>query len=159
MSNPTSTVLHRKAKPADLWPILVGTALVTGFFAAHQAWSTGFFTTGFGILETVLFYAAVLPAVIPATAAIYLSRKHELLADIAVSIVWTAAAAWLYVTFPFSFTHLAAVVPSPLQFAFNWISNDIGRILIGIATIGAFAFIPFFTLQYFARQDQTIGSR
>lgn len=143
-------ILEKKSRPADLWPVLLGVALVAGFFVAHQAWATGFFTSGFGPTGAVLLYGAILTALVPpVVGSLHVNRRTELVVLLATAVFWTDAAASFYFAFPFDFSHLAAVVPGPATFLFNWVSNDLARVLIGLALVGAAAFIPFFTLQYF----------
>jgi hypothetical protein len=128
---------------------LLGLFLVIGFFAAHQAWSTGFFTTGFGLLGTVLFYAVLLTGLVPPVlGSLHLEKKRELEALLVTAVFWTMAAAWFFFAFPFNFSHLTAVVPSQASFILSWITDDVGRILVGVSLVGAAGFIPFYLLQF-----------
>lgn len=144
---------QKKTRLADLWPVLLGAVLVLSFFVAHQAWSTGFFTSSFGPVETAFFYSAIAlgltyPLGIPWFLARHLGHKKELVYDIIVALFWTITTIWLYVTFPFNFPQLTAVIPGPARFLLSWVTNDVGRVLIGAAVFGALAFIPFYAVQY-----------
>lgn len=139
----------KRSRPTDLWPVFLGLVLVLAFFVAHQAWSTGFFTSNFRVAEGILFYGALLTGLIPPVmGSLHLNKKTELITLLVTAIFWSGAAAWLFFQFPFNFSQLTAVVPGPLRFLLDWITNGIGRILIGIALVGALAFIPFYTIQY-----------
>jgi len=145
--------LGKREARTGILPVLIGAVLVVAFFVAHQAWSTGFFTSNFGQFGTVLFYGALAlgltyPFGIPVALNRHFGRRIELAYDISIAIFWTIAAAWLLVVFPLNFSQLTAVVPGPLRFLLAWITNDIGRVLLGAALVGAFAFIPFYALQY-----------
>lgn len=159
MGSPAGSV--RKARPADLWPVALGVVLVGAFFVTHQASSTGFFTSHFGLVEAILLYGAILSGLVPPLlGAMHLTKRSELSYLLITSVFWTAAAAWLYLAFPFDFSHITAVVPSFLSFLLSWITNSIGRIIVGVALVGAFAFIPFFALQFVkASRDHTLNLR
>ena len=133
---------------AGLVPVTVGTFLVVGFFLAHQLWSTRFFTTAFGPAEIVLFYASILYGIVTTSSAIFFREDRAIILQLVGAVLWTVTTVWLYVIFPFNFTHVADVVPGALQFLLSWITQGIGRIIWAIVTIGSAAFVPFFILQY-----------
>ena len=145
--------IGKRAVLSGLVPVLIGTFLVAAFFVAHQAWSTGFFTPSFGLLGTILFYCALVlgltyPLGVPVSLKEHFGRRMELAYETSTALFWTITAAWLLVVFPLNFSQLTAVVPGPLKFILAWITNDIGRVLLGMALVGAFAFIPFYILQF-----------
>ncbi|HEX4919785.1 MAG TPA: hypothetical protein VFV92_03500 [Candidatus Bathyarchaeia archaeon] len=141
--------VEKGSGPAGLWPVFPGLVLVLAFFLAHQAWSTGFFTSSFGVAEGVLFYGALLTGFIPPVlGSLHLNKRTELIALLVTAIFWSGASAWLLYQFPFNFSQLTAVMPGPLRFFLDWVTNGIGRILVGVALVGALAFIPFYTKQY-----------
>jgi len=143
-----SSQVDRKSKLASLWPVYLGLGLVVGFFLSHQFWSTGFFTSAFGNIETILLYSALVSGLVPVVlGTLRLNRKIELEYLLLTATFWTGAAEWFFLVFPFDFSHLAAVVPGQLSFLLGWITNDIGRILLGVSLIGSAAFIPFYLLQ------------
>jgi hypothetical protein len=127
---------------------VIAILLVTAFFYAHQAWSTGFFTPSFGALEAFFLYGSILlgmlgPLARTATGSRNLSRPPELMA----SMFWIVASVWLMV-FPFDFAHFADVVPDFLQFFVSWVTNDIARVLMILGTIGGAVFIAVNALLY-----------
>ena len=152
-----TTTKQTSFRLASLWPVFVGVALVAGFFIAHQALSTGFFTSDFGLTGSVLLYGTLLTGLVPATVgSMNLARKTELETMILTAVFWTVATAWFFFAFPFNFAHVTAVVPSQLSFLLSWITNDIGRALLGIALVGAAAFLPFFGFQLNSARRRTL---
>lgn len=149
----SSDPLRGRDARAGVLLVLLGAVLITAFFAAHQAWSTGFFTSDFDLLGIVLFYSALglgltYPLGVPVALNSHFGRKIEIAYDISTALFWTITAAWLLFVFPLNFSQLNAVVPGPLKFLLAWITNDVGRVLLGVALVGALAFIPFYALQY-----------
>src|SRR3990170_3213756 len=112
--------------------------LTVAFFAAHQTWATGFFLPSFGLVEQVLFYGSILSSAVIAANVIALGIREDrsLVLQLMVASLWTVAAFWLYMVFPFNFSHFADVVPWPLQFLVTWITNDIARTIWALFIIG-----------------------
>ncbi|MCL4436726.1 MAG: hypothetical protein M1503_09645 [Thaumarchaeota archaeon] len=123
--------------------------LTVAFFAAHQAWATGFFLPSFGLVEQVLFYGSILfSAVVTANILAFGIREDRaVMLQMIGAALWVVTTAWLYMVFPFNFSHFADVVPTPLQFLVTWLTNDIARIIWALIVIGSVAFIPFLVLQ------------
>jgi hypothetical protein len=114
------------------------TILVFGFYMAHYAWSTGFFTSGFTPLLATLFFASVLYVLVNITAKAITPRKDVLaLVDLIGALLVVTVAAWIFVAFPLNFAHVADVVPTPFQFILSWITNDIGRIIVALALLAS----------------------
>ena len=110
--------------------------LVVLYFAAHQMWSTGFFTSKFGSAEMFLFYASLLYGLVPTSIRGLVGRKNlARLFDVFGSVLFTITLVWLYVIFPFDFAYFADVLPSFLRFLLQWISNDIARVLMMLGII------------------------
>lgn len=125
-----------------------GIGLIAAFFAAHQAWSTGFFLLSFTPVQAAFFYGSILYSILVTnTEVIGLREDHISIVNIVGAVLWTTATAWLFFAFPFDFTHFAAVVPWPFQFLVSWITNDIARTLSLLLVVASAAFIPFFALQ------------
>jgi hypothetical protein len=119
--------------------IVVVSILAMLYFAAHQAGSTGFFTTAFGALEMVMLYGnltawAITGFLEGALGQRLLSRLFDAFGGI---IFITISLAWLLVVFPFDFVYFADVLPDFLRFLVQWISNDIAR---GLMVIGVIVF-------------------
>jgi hypothetical protein len=121
---------------------LIGVVLVTAFFYAHQAWSTGFFTASFGSTEAFFLYGSILLGIIgPVARAITGRRNLARLPESVASVFWIIASLWLLIVFPFDFTHFSDVVPDFLRFIISWITNDIARVLIALGTAGGVVFV------------------
>jgi hypothetical protein len=123
--------------------------LVTLYFVLHQLWATGFFTSQFGSAEMILFYALLLYGLVPAGVRMLIGRKNlARLFDVFQSILFTITLAWLYIVFPFDFTHFANVLPEVLRFLVQWISNDIARVLMILGLIAAPIMAIYTTIFY-----------
>lgn len=110
--------------------------LATLFFIAHQMWSTGFFTSKFGLTETLLFYSSLLYGLVPNTIKCLIGRRNLVrLFEAFGAIIAAITLVWLYVIFPFNFSHLADVLPTFTRFLLQWISDDIARFFMIIGTI------------------------
>ncbi len=107
------------------------------YLAAHQIWSTGFFTSKFGTTEMIMLYGSWISWTITSGLEGLLGKRlFSRLFDAFGGIIFIAVAtAWLVVVFPFDFTYFADVLPGFLRFLVQWISNDIARILLGLYAI------------------------
>jgi hypothetical protein len=125
-------------KVAEVVATTFFTVLVFGFYMAHYAWSTGFFTGGFTPLLAVLFFASVLYVIVNTTAKTVTPRKDIVaLVELLGAVLFLTVAAWIFVAFPFNFAHVADVVPVPFQFVLSWLTNDIGRIIVALVLLAA----------------------
>lgn len=109
--------------------------LIGSYCIAHQTRSTGFFTATFGTLEMILLYGTLLYWIV--TSALIIVGQKNLSRDLDLGGLFFAAiaVAWLLVVFPFDFAHFADMMPDPLRFLVQWISNDIARVLIVLSFI------------------------
>ena len=114
-----------------------GSVLIILYLAAHQIWSTGFFTAAFGTTETIMLYGSWIAWIITSGLEGLLGQRLlSRLFDAFGGIIFIAVAtAWLLVVFPFDFTHFADVLPESLRFLVQWISNDIARILMVVYSV------------------------
>jgi hypothetical protein len=121
------------------WTIsVILTLCAFGFYYAHQTWSTGFFTTGFSSGLAILLYVSVLYLIVNATAKLVTGRQSTLaLIELVGALLTGIATVCLFVVFPFNFAHVGDVLPNQLQFLLSWVTNDIGRILYGVAVLGS----------------------
>ncbi|HDP96477.1 MAG TPA: hypothetical protein ENN25_02155 [Euryarchaeota archaeon] len=118
---------------------MVFIVIFVAFFVKHQTDSTGFFTSEFGTAEAIVFYAAALFGLVTGSAKIVFGRKNRVRPiELIGNILWIVVSVWMLVVFPFDFAHLADVLPEYLQPLLDWVSNDIGRILVVLGTIGGF---------------------
>lgn len=123
--------------------------LVALFFVASQLWQTGFFTSSFGVAEMFLFYAAMLFGILTTTVRGVVGRKNlARLFDAIGGGLFFIALLWLFVIFPFDFTHFADPLPRALEFLLNWVSNDIARFLMILGFVGAPIMLVYNALMY-----------
>jgi hypothetical protein len=97
--------------------VIIALLVMTLFFVYHQILQTGFFTWAFGPSEMVLFYAPV-PIGIAASLVREVTGHRNVARPIetANALALIAAGFWLFLVFPFNFSHLADVLPQSLQF-------------------------------------------
>lgn len=130
------SIMLRPAMLGELVMTTVVACLIAGFYGAHLAWSTGFFTSAFTPVLAAFFFASIFWTIVNVAFKTITSRK-----DVRTFVEWIGAAlfvgvaAWIYAVFPFNFMHLADVVPAQFQFLLSWITNDIGRILVALILI------------------------
>jgi len=127
--------------------IVVVSILIVLYFAAHQMWSTGFFTATFGTLEMIMLYGSLIFMIVSAgLEGIFGQRLLSRIWDAFGGLIFaTIGNTWLLVVFPFDFTYFADVLPDFLRFLVQWISNDIARVLmvlIIIVILGAAIYTP-----------------
>ena len=129
--------IPRNERIAGIGFFFAGSVLMVLFLAAHQMWSTGFFTTAFGTVEMVMLYGSWICWIITSgLEGVLGQRLLSRLFDTFGGIIFIAVAtAWLIVVFPFDFTYFAEVLPDFLKFLLQWISNDIALILMVLYTI------------------------
>jgi len=116
--------------------VLLFFPLIVFYFIGHQMFSTGFFSTNFGILESILFYGAPLYWIFTCTVLLLgfmgLSRDVDSFGGLILAAVGFG---WLAIVFPFDFTYFADLMPEDLKFLVQWINNDIARIIMVLASI------------------------
>jgi hypothetical protein len=121
------------------WGIGVFLAMCAfGFYYAHQAWSTGFFTPSFTTELAVLLYVSVLYLAVNATAKLLIDRNRTLISIELIGACLTGIATLaLFIVFPVNFAHVGDVLPSLLRPLLSWVTNDIGRFAYGLAVFGS----------------------
>ena len=138
-----------------------GSVLMIVYLAAHQIWSTGFFTAKFGTIEMIMLYGSWIAWIITSgLEGVLGQRLLSRLFDTFGGIIFIAVAtAWLTVVFPFDFTYFADVLPDFLRFLLQWISNDIARVIMvlyaiamGIAAVYAPIGYKFIRMKRFNRE-------
>ncbi|HZY46379.1 MAG TPA: hypothetical protein VFE96_01165 [Candidatus Bathyarchaeia archaeon] len=137
MWNARSTLLG-PARVGELVATTLVACLVAGFYGAHLAWSTGFFTSAFTPVLAVLFFTSIFwPIANVACKAITFRKDVRALVEWMGAALFAGETAWVYAVFPFNFTHLADVLPPPMQFILSWLTNDIGRILVALILVAS----------------------
>jgi hypothetical protein len=111
--------------------------LILAFYLYHQIANTGFFTSKFGAWEMFAFYGSILLSLLPPLARVWLGRRNPVrLLDAFCNAFCTIALIFLFVVFPFNFTHFADALPIAIRFMFGWLSNDIARIAMVLGILG-----------------------
>lgn len=116
---------------------IVAILLVTLYFIYSQVLKTGFFTSSFGITEIFLFYFPVPLGILANIVKLLTGRRNPARPIETVDAIAIAVAAfWLFIAFPFNFTHLADLLPGFLRFLLSWIPNYLGRALVFVIGLG-----------------------
>lgn len=106
------------------------------YFVSSQLSNTGFFTDGFGSLEAFFFYGVAVLGIIPPALRLILRRRNVVRpAEIGNSIFGIIAIIYLLSAFPFDFAHLASPLPSVIQNALSWLTNDVARLLMVLGVV------------------------
>jgi hypothetical protein len=105
--------------------------LLLVFFAYHQWKQTGFFTNKFGVKEMIALYLPIMLSLVPPIQRAILGRVNparpvEACADFLLAI----GSLWLWRVFPFNFTHIADIFPERMHFAFAWLTDGVGKIIL-----------------------------
>jgi uncharacterized integral membrane protein len=105
--------------------------LLLAFFLYHQWKNTGFFTDKFGWMEMLALYLPILISLGPPIQRLLQGRRNparplEVVTDLSLAI----GSLWLWTHFPFNFAHLADPFPVSMRFAFAWLTNNIGRLIL-----------------------------
>jgi hypothetical protein len=128
---------------------IVAIVLIALFFYAHQAWTTGFFTSAFGPIEAFFLYGSILISTAGPLARFLTGRRNiSRLPELMASIFWIAGSVWLLISFPFNFAHFGDVLPDYLQFLVSWITNDIAKIVLALGTLGGIVFTVLNAILY-----------
>ena len=129
--------IPKNERIAGIGFFFAGSVLMVLYLAAHQIWSTGFFTTKLGTIEMILLYGSWIAWIITSgLEGVLGQRLLSRLFDTFGGIIFIAVATgWLLVVFPFEFTYFADVLPDFLRFLVQWISNDIARVVMALYTV------------------------
>ncbi|MCJ7606480.1 MAG: hypothetical protein MUO94_01360 [Thermoplasmata archaeon] len=131
--------------------VVVWFLVLIAFVAIHQTTPTGFFTDEFGTLGAVLLYGMLILGMPPAMARFLTGRKNVgRLLEAGGLVVCVVAALFLFVTFPFDFSHFADPVPGPLEFLLAWVSGTFARVLLGLTVLMCIAASVHGAVMYFA---------
>jgi len=127
----------------------VGGIIVLIFFIVHSTSQTGFFTSGFGLVEAILFFGITGWGLIPVLVRFMAGKKSmaKPLDIIGMFLIFIAMIYFL-ATFPFDFSHFADPLPGALEWIIQWITNDIARALMILGTIAMVFLIPWQTVDY-----------
>jgi hypothetical protein len=105
--------------------------LLLAFFIYHQRTNSGLFTNKFGWLQMIALYGPILISLAPPFQRLIQGRRNparplEAVTDLSLAL----GSAILLASFPFDFSHLADPFPATMRFAFAWINNNIGRLIL-----------------------------
>ncbi len=125
--------------PAQRWGellIVVAMLVLFGFLAYHQFTQTGFFTDAFGPVEMLALYGPILVSfAAPIVRALNGHPNPARPFDVATNLSLALGSLWLFIVFPFDFTHLADALPGVLRLVLSWVTNDLGKVLLMLQVI------------------------
>jgi len=123
--------------------------LILLFFVENQVKGTGFFTSRWGPAEQALFYGTWLVGAVVSLARAGVGRRNPVRPlDAFYGAMLVVTALWLLRVFPFDFAHFPDLLPSFIRFAFAWISDPVGRVILVLAAIGGFASMLYNAVVY-----------
>jgi hypothetical protein len=113
--------------------------LLLVFFVDHQWKQTGFFTSKFGVREMIALYLPILLSLVPPIQRAIVGRVNparpvEACADFLLAI----GSLWLWWVFPFNFAHIADIFPENMHFAFAWLTDGVGKIILILQVVVGF---------------------
>ena len=144
--------------PAKRWGGLYTVVLMSllfVFFAYHQWKQTGFFTHEFGVPEMIALYLPIILSMVPPIQRAILgrvnpSRPVEASADLLMAI----GSLWLWHVFPFNFAHIADIFPARMFFAFTWLTDGVGKIILILQVVVGFISALSIIASYLAEQGR-----
>jgi len=117
---------------------IVAISLVTFYFVSSQFDKTGFFTSSFGNLETLLFYLPVPLGIAVCFIRLVTGRRNPARPLDSIDAAITGIAClWFFIVFPFDFAHLGDLLPSQIRFLADWIPNYLARAVLLIGGFGS----------------------
>lgn len=134
MSTPTKEkekdVVNSKQRWLELL-VVPAMLLLFGFLFYHQSAGTGFFTGKFGPLERVCLYGPIFMSLIPPVVRATTGRRNPARPfEAATSLSLAAGSLWLFIVFPFDFSHLTDPLPGVIQGVFSWMTDGVGKVLL-----------------------------
>ena len=125
------------------------------FLYENQLRGAAFFTSAFGSLAQFFFYAPLFTGMaLSFGRAVYGGRNAIRPFDCLNMLFLAVSAFWLLSVFPFDFSQFGGMFPSAIQFAFAWLSNDIGRVLFALAGVVSLAEMVYTAVLYSAVRGQ-----
>jgi hypothetical protein len=115
----------------------VAMSICLSFFVVHYTRDTGFFTDEFGSLEMALLFGSGGFAISLTALRIVIRRKNVIRPlDISNMGMFVIAQSVLLSVFPFDFAHIGDALPRYLSWTVDWISDDLGAIILAIGIVG-----------------------
>lgn len=118
-----------------------GVAIVVGlvalaFFLVHLNRPTGFFTDEFGSLAAFLFFAPQILVLVHQAGRAIIGRQNVLRPLEAGNNAFTLiTVVYLFIRFPFDFSHFAEPFPRFLEFTISWINDGIAKFIMVVMMI------------------------
>jgi len=151
--------LRAPQRVGEIIGICIG-VIIFLFLYENQLRGAAFFTSSFGSLAQFYFYAPLFTGMFLSFARAAHGRRNPVRPFDCLNDLFLAVAAfWLFSAFPFDFSRFGEMFPSPIQFIFGWLNNDIGHILLAFA--GTFSLVnsAYTLLLYSAVRGQLRASK
>ena len=147
-------VLSAARRWSGLYTVVLMSLLLI-FFLYHQWKRTGFFTDKFGPAEMAALYLPIAISVAPPILrAIHGRLDPARLVEAASDLALAMGSIYLWNTFPFNFAHLGDIFPPAMHFAFAWLDNNVGRVILILqVVIGVLSGIATL-MSYFSNRKQ-----
>lgn len=127
--------------------IIIFSVLMITILYMNLSQESGFFTRKLTTLELFLLFGYWIAWIITATLDSLLNQRllSRMFDSFGGIIFMALSSLYFCILFPFDFSHFASVLPSSLQFTVSWISNNLARVVLGlagVAMLGAAIFSP-----------------
>lgn len=123
-------ILSMPQRWAGLYTVILMLLLLV-FFIYHQRTHSGLFTDKFGWLQMIALYAPIVISLAPPFQRLIQGRRNPARPlEVVTDLLLALGSAILLASFPFDFSHLADPLPVNMRFAFTWINNNIGRLIL-----------------------------
>jgi hypothetical protein len=142
-----------------VWSVIFFVVSITMliYLASLQIEGSNFYTDKFGMLEMLGQYGFWLVWVITAGLEGVLGRRFESrVFDIFGGILFaTVATLWLVIVFPYDFSYFTDLMPDLIKPLFDWINNEIGRLILFLVFIFHLVaiFISPFAYKFIGKED------
>ena len=107
------------------------------YFILLKQSNSEFFTYKFGVIDSIMLFGFWIMWFITAGLEGVLGKRFiSRLFDVFGGILFaTISSLWLFIRFPFNFEFFTTELPASFQFIFNWVTNDVGRVLLLLSFI------------------------
>ena len=142
------------ARAGEIIGVILG-IIIFLFLYENQLRGVGFFLPSFGSVAQFYFYAPLFTGMVLSLARAAYGRRNAVRPFDCLNALFLAVAAfWLISTFPFDFARFGEMFPSSIQYAFGWLNNEIGRILLALAGIASLINLIYTLFLYSAVRGQ-----
>lgn len=113
------------------------TVIAATYLFMHWLRDTGFYDPGFDEIDATMLFGPMLFSLVPPLFRFLVGRKNASRpSDVIVSVLFIISAIYFLANFMFNMEVFATPLPEGVRFLLDWISDDVARILLGLAIVG-----------------------